>query len=111
MKTWAHVQVVAVTAVRTGAGKSQVSAYVNTVLHEHRLKTVLVRHPMPYGGLPLHALLYCTYLLSILVAACEAVGCRNRVIPPHMSWTDINVPSALSRIFCLEIKSKVRRIL
>ena len=44
-----HTQVVAVTAVRTGAGKSQVSQYVNTVLHDHRLKTVLVRHPMPYG--------------------------------------------------------------
>ncbi|CAL5218913.1 g659 [Coccomyxa viridis] len=43
--------VVAVTAVRTGAGKSQVSAYVNTVLHDHKLKTVLVRHPMPYGDL------------------------------------------------------------
>ena len=44
-----HLQVVAVTAVRTGAGKSQVSAYVNDVLHDHNLKTVVVRHPMPYG--------------------------------------------------------------
>lgn len=43
------LQVVAVTAVRTGAGKSQVSAYVNDVLHDHNLKTVVVRHPMPYG--------------------------------------------------------------
>ncbi len=56
------------TAVRTGAGKSQVSAYVNTVLHDHKLKTVLVRHPMPYGELPLHALLYYTRLLNYLVA-------------------------------------------
>lgn len=37
------------TAVRTGAGKSQVSACVNAVLHDYKLKTVLVRHPMPYG--------------------------------------------------------------
>ena len=49
-----HAQVVAVTAVRTGAGKSQVSAYVNKVLHDHKLKTVLVRHPMPYGEAPQH---------------------------------------------------------
>ncbi|BDA51142.1 hypothetical protein COCOBI_18-0170 [Coccomyxa sp. Obi] len=43
--------VVAVTAVRTGSGKSQVSKYVINVLKEHGLKTVLVRHPMPYGNL------------------------------------------------------------
>ena len=65
-----HAQVVAVTAVRTGAGKSQVSAYVNTVLHDHKLKTVLVRHPMPYGELPLQALLYYTRLLSNVTTAC-----------------------------------------
>ena len=54
-KSWPlHAQVVAVTAVRTGAGKSQVSAYVNQVLHDHKLKTVLVRHPMPYGEAPQH---------------------------------------------------------
>ena len=49
--TWCFctAQVVAVTAVRTGAGKSQVSQYVNTVLRKHNLKTVLIRHPMPYG--------------------------------------------------------------
>ena len=46
------VQVVAVTAVRTGAGKSQVSQYIATFLHEDKLKTALVRHPMPYGKGP-----------------------------------------------------------
>ncbi|CAK0779482.1 hypothetical protein CVIRNUC_004785 [Coccomyxa viridis] len=43
--------VVAVTAVRTGAGKSQASAYVNKFLREHHLRTTVVRHPMPYGDL------------------------------------------------------------
>jgi predicted GTPase len=43
--------VVAVTAVRTGAGKSQVSRYVTDVLQAAGKKTVLVRHPMPYGNL------------------------------------------------------------
>ena len=53
------MQVVAVTAVRTGSGKSQVSKYVIGVLKEHGLKTVLVRHPMPYGvyALPLTTLI------------------------------------------------------
>lgn len=41
--------VIAVTAVRTGAGKSQTSHYITDVLHDAGKKTVLVRHPMPYG--------------------------------------------------------------
>ncbi len=47
------MQVVAVTAVRTGSGKSQVSKYVIDVLKKNGLKTVLVRHPMPYGECPI----------------------------------------------------------
>lgn len=43
--------VIAVTAVRTGCGKSQVSAYVVDVLRCMGLSCVLVRHPMPYGDL------------------------------------------------------------
>ena len=39
--------VVAVCAVRTGAGKSQTSRYIIEVLKEHGLKCCLVRHPMP----------------------------------------------------------------
>lgn len=43
--------VVAVIAVRTGAGKSQTSRKVVQVLREHKKKVVSVRHPMPYGDL------------------------------------------------------------
>jgi predicted GTPase len=43
--------VVAVTAVRTGCGKSQTSRYVVETLRKAGLKTVVVRHPMPYGDL------------------------------------------------------------
>ena len=43
--------VVAVTAVRTGAGKSQVARYIVDVLKSAGLKPVVVRHPMPYGNL------------------------------------------------------------
>ena len=39
----------AVVAVRTGCGKSQVSHYIIERLKERGLKCVLVRHPMPYG--------------------------------------------------------------
>jgi predicted GTPase len=43
--------VIAITAVRTGCGKSQVSRRVTDILHELGLKTVAIRHPMPYGDL------------------------------------------------------------
>jgi predicted GTPase len=43
--------VVAVTAVRTGCGKSQTSRRVGRLLLEAGLKVALVRHPMPYGDL------------------------------------------------------------
>jgi predicted GTPase len=43
--------VVAVIAVRTGAGKSQTSRKVVQVLRDQGKKVVSVRHPMPYGDL------------------------------------------------------------
>ena len=43
--------VVAVCAVRTGAGKSQTSRYVAGLLRDGGLTVALVRHPMPYGDL------------------------------------------------------------
>ena len=43
--------VVAVTAVRTGSGKSQTSRRVGQVLLDAGLRVALVRHPMPYGDL------------------------------------------------------------
>ncbi len=43
--------VIAVCAVRTGAGKSQTSRKIQTMLREAGKKVVSVRHPMPYGDL------------------------------------------------------------
>jgi predicted GTPase len=43
--------VIAVTAVRTGCGKSQVSRRITDILRALELKTVAIRHPMPYGDL------------------------------------------------------------
>ena len=43
--------VVAVCAVRTGAGKSQTTRKVCEILVQHGAKPVVVRHPMPYGDL------------------------------------------------------------
>ena len=43
--------VIAITAVRTGCGKSQVSRRITDILRNLGLKTVAIRHPMPYGDL------------------------------------------------------------
>ncbi len=43
--------VIAITAVRTGVGKSQTTRYVSRILRQLGKKVVAVRHPMPYGDL------------------------------------------------------------
>jgi len=43
--------IVAVCATRTGAGKSQTSRRIGSILLERGLRVALVRHPMPYGDL------------------------------------------------------------
>ena len=47
--------VVAVTAVRTGCGKSQTTRYLARLLSERGLRVAVVRHPMPYGDLAAQA--------------------------------------------------------
>ena len=49
------VPVVAVTAVRTGAGKSQTTRFVSSILKKLGKKVVAIRHPMPYGDLAAQA--------------------------------------------------------
>jgi len=43
--------VIAITAIRTGCGKSQTSRRVTHILKDLGLTTVAIRHPMPYGDL------------------------------------------------------------
>jgi len=47
----ARVPVIAVCAVRTGSGKSQTTRKIAQILRDLGKKTVVVRHPMPYGDL------------------------------------------------------------
>jgi len=53
--------VVAVVAVRTGAGKSTISRRVADVLLKAHLKPVAIRHPMPYGDLTIPVQRFSTY--------------------------------------------------
>lgn len=47
----AEVPVIAVSAVRTGCGKSQVARWLSALLRRQGKRVAVLRHPMPYGDL------------------------------------------------------------
>ncbi|HAC64271.1 MAG TPA: GTPase [Cyanothece sp. UBA12306] len=47
----AQVPVIAVSAVRTGCGKSQTTRWLSKLLRQKGLRVGVIRHPMPYGDL------------------------------------------------------------
>ncbi len=47
----AQVPVIAITAVRTGCGKSQTTRWLSKLLKDKGFKVAVIRHPMPYGDL------------------------------------------------------------
>jgi predicted GTPase len=47
----AEVPVIAISAVRTGCGKSQTARWLGKRLREHGRRVAVLRHPMPYGDL------------------------------------------------------------
>jgi len=56
------VSVIAVCAVRTGAGKSQTTRAIASILRSKGRRVVAIRHPMPYGDLEKQAVQrYATY--------------------------------------------------
>ena len=51
----AAVPVIAISAVRTGCGKSQTTRYLSGLLREAGWRVAVLRHPMPYGDLACQA--------------------------------------------------------
>ena len=47
----ARIPVIAISAVRTGCGKSQTARWLGRRLRERGLRVAILRHPMPYGDL------------------------------------------------------------
>ncbi len=47
----AQVPVIAISAVRTGCGKSQTTRWLSKLLRQKGLQVAVIRHPMPYGDL------------------------------------------------------------
>lgn len=75
--------VIAVTAVRTGCGKSQVSRYLATLLKRRGLRVGVIRHPMPYGNLKDQAVQRFTCLDELAAAGCTVE--EREEYEPHLA--------------------------
>ncbi len=62
--------VIAVTAIRTGCGKSQTARYIARWLRERGYRPAVIRHPMPYGLLARQAVQRFASAADLDVAAC-----------------------------------------
>ena len=63
--------VISVCAVRTGAGKSQVTRYLCECINGKGFKPVVIRHPMPYGDLVEQAVQRFAHLDDLTLKRCS----------------------------------------
>jgi predicted GTPase len=93
----ARKPVIAVTAVRTGCGKSPVSRYIAGLLRDRGLRVGVLRHPMPYGDLTRQAVQRFATLEDITAAKCtieereeyEPYVAANAVIYAGVDYAEI----------------------
>lgn len=66
----ASIPIIAVSAVRTGCGKSQTTRYLSRLLRAEGYRVVVMRHPMPYGDLSRQSVQRFASLADLDAAAC-----------------------------------------
>jgi len=79
----ARVPVIAVTAVRTGCGKSQTSRYLAGLLKDKGLRVGVIRHPMPYGNLKAQAVQRFATMADLAAAHCTLE--EREEYEPHLA--------------------------
>jgi predicted GTPase len=79
----ARVPVIAVSAVRTGCGKSQTARYLSGLLKAHGLRVAVLRHPMPYGDLARQAVQRFATRADLDAAACSIE--EREEYEPHLA--------------------------
>lgn len=79
----AQVPVIAVTAVRTGCGKSQTGRYLARLLKQKGLRVGVIRHPMPYGNLKEQAVQRFTKAGELAAARCTLE--EREEYEPHLA--------------------------
>lgn len=78
-----RVPVIAVCAVRTGVGKSQVARWLSRRLKAHGLRVVAIRHPMPYGHLERQAVQHFATAADLDAAQCTIE--EREEYEPHLA--------------------------
>ncbi len=79
----ASVPVIAVSAVRTGCGKSQTTRALALWLREYGLRVAVLRHPMPYGDLAAQAVQRFATRADLDAAACTVE--EREEYEPHIA--------------------------
>lgn len=83
----AGVPVIAVSAVRTGCGKSPVSRWISRELRRRGLRAAVVRHPMPYGDLARQSVQRFETVADLARAACTLE--EREEYEPHLAAGNI----------------------
>lgn len=79
----APVPVIAVSAVRTGCGKSQVSRWLSQRLRQRGHRLAVIRHPMPYGDLERQRCQRFAQLADLAAAQCTLE--EREEYEPHLA--------------------------
>lgn len=79
----AVVPVIAVSAVRTGCGKSQTTRWLSQRLKSRGLRVAVIRHPMPYGDLERQAVQRFATRADLDAAACTVE--EREEYEPHLA--------------------------
>ncbi len=79
----AHRPVIAISAARTGTGKSQTARYLNRRIRERGLRTAVIRHPMPYGDLEAQRVQRFASMADLVTANCTAE--EREEYEPHIA--------------------------
>ena len=75
--------VIAVSAVRTGCGKSQIARFLSRALRSRGIRVAVLRHPMPYGDLSKQMVQRFATLADLDAAACTAE--EREEYEPHLA--------------------------
>ncbi len=82
-----RLPVIAVTAVRTGCGKSPIARWLARRLRQRRLRVAVLRHPMPYGNLVLERLQRFGSAADLDAAACTVE--EREEYEPHLAFGSV----------------------
>ena len=79
----AHRPVIAISATRTGCGKSQIARWLSRRLRQAKLRVAVLRHPMPYGDLAAERVQRFASRADLDAAACTAE--EREEYEPHIA--------------------------